>query len=74
MALEGHLQIGRIHPAPIVTDCQPLAAAILEIDEDLGSPGIDGILHELLDNARRSLDHLARSDPVHNIARQLLDN
>ena len=48
--------------------------AVLKIDEDLGRPGIDGILHELLDNARRSLDHLARSDPVHNIARQLLDN
>src|SRR6185295_18630385 len=36
--------------------------ARLELDPDLGRPGVQGVLDQLLDHRRRALDDLARGD------------
>ena len=42
-------------------------------DLDARRAGVDGVLDEFLDRARRALDHLARGDAVHGLGRELAD-
>ncbi len=52
-------------PAPSSTTLISRRAAAFEHDVDPGRAGIERVLDEFLDGGRRALDHLARSDAVH---------
>ena len=68
MRVEGGCQILRVHAGAIVGDRNELAASVLDGYCDLRRSRVDAVLHQLLDDARRALDHLARSDQVHHVA------
>ncbi len=64
VALDRQRQIGAGHAAAVVGDAdQPPAAAVGE-DLDPARAGVDRVLDQLLDHARRPLDHLAGGDAV----------
>ncbi len=73
MALDRQSEVGAGHAAAIVGDGDfPPAAAVSE-DIDPAGAGIDGILDQFLDDARRTLHHLARGDAVDDLFGQLSD-
>ena len=48
----------------VVGDEDPRQAALLDLHLDPGGAGVDGVLHQFLDRARRPFDHLAGGDAV----------
>ncbi len=73
MALERERRVARVHPRAVVADADQRDAAPFDLDLDARRAGVDGVLDELLDDARRSLDDLARGDLVREIGRQRVD-
>ena len=59
--------------AAVVGDADEFAPALLDGDVDSRRAGIDRILDDLLDHARRPLDDLARGDLVHKQRWQAVD-
>jgi hypothetical protein len=64
MAFNRQIELVLIHAFAIIADADQGPAAIAKGDVDPARPGIDGILGQFLDDARRALDHLARGDAV----------
>ena len=71
MALDGEREVVRPHAGPVVGDADEREAAGRGDDLDLARPRVDCVLGELLDDARRPLDHLARGDAVDRLEAQL---
>ena len=64
VAFDRERQIGARHALAVIADAdQPAAAAVGE-DVDAARAGIERVLDQLLDHARRTLDHLAGGDAV----------
>jgi hypothetical protein len=57
----------------VVGDPDQVAAAVFDGDVDVRGPGVEGVLHELLDDAGRPLDHFAGGDLVYDERRQDVD-
>ena len=73
MALDGECQIGARHALAVVGDAdQPAAAAVGE-HVDAPRAGVERVLDQFLDHARRPLDHLAGGDAVDDRFGQLAD-
>jgi hypothetical protein len=74
VGLERQEQVVGEHPLAVVGHPDQVLPAAL--DGDLDPPGlrVDRILHQLLHDRRRPLDHLARGDLVHDRRRQLPDH
>ena len=73
VTLDRKRKIGARHAVAIVGDAnEPPAAAVGEHIDAAGA-GIERVLDEFLDHARRPLDHLARGDAVDNGLGQLAD-
>ena len=70
VAGKAELRLGRRHPAAVVDDLYQGPAGIGDDDGHLIRPGIDGILHQLLDHGSGTLHDLAGSDHVRDITRQ----
>ncbi len=64
MARDGERQIFGRNAVPVVGDADQRRTARLDRDVDGGRARVERILDELLDHARRPLDHLARGDLV----------
>ncbi len=64
-------EVVRLHAGAVVGDADQRQAAGRCHDLDLARAGVDGVLDELLDDARRPLDHLARGDAVDGLGAQL---
>ena len=62
--LETQHGLVRRHPAAVIYHLHQRTAGIGYDDSYIVRPGIDGILHKLLDNRRWSLDHLPCSDDI----------
>ena len=62
--------VGR-HPHAVVGDPDQVLAPPLDRQVDPRGPGVDRVLEQLLDDARRPLDDLARRDLVDDRRRQL---
>ena len=58
----------------VVTDPDRGLARAADVDRDPACPGVEGVLDQLLDHRRRTLDHLARGDRVGDLGRQHLDH
>ena len=64
VALQGQQGVVRVHAGAVVGDPDQREAALLDVDGDGSSPGVEGVLAELLDHRGRPLDHLAGRDLV----------
>ena len=60
-------------PTAVVLDPDQLAPAARRGDDDAAAPGVDGVLDQLLDDARRPLDHFAGGDAVDQVLGKLAD-
>ncbi len=73
VAVDAKRQIGARHALAVVGDAdQPAAAAVGE-HIDAGRAGIERVLDQFLDHARRPLDHFAGSDAIDDRFGQLAD-
>src|SRR4029079_8196220 len=63
----------RLDPAPVVHDLNAFDAALVEVDFDARTAGVDRILDQFFDHARRPLDHFAGGDLRDHVRRQLAD-
>src|SRR3984957_16291255 len=73
MAIHRESEIGRRHAAAVVGDADPPPPAAVGENVDPAGAGVDGVLHEFLDHARRTLDHLAGGDAVDDLFGKLAD-
>ena len=73
MALDGEHQIGLAHALAVVGDADEAAAAAVGEHVDAARAGIERVLDQFLDHARRTLDHLAGGDAVDDGFRKLAD-
>ena len=73
VAIHRQRQIARVHAAAVVGDADPPPSAAIGEDVDPAGAGVDGVLHQLLDHARRSLDHFAGGDAVDDLFGELAD-
>ena len=64
MALDRQRQIGPRHALAVVGDADETAAAAVGEHVDAARAGIERVLDQFLDHARRTLDHLAGGDAV----------
>ena len=73
MALDREREVGGAHAAAVVGDAdqrEPAAAVTTSISP---RAGVDRVLDQLLDHARRPLDHLAGGDAVDGLGAELAD-
>src|SRR5579864_1565028 len=73
MALDRELEIGAAHALAVVGDANEAAAAAVGEHVDAARPGVERVLDQFLDHARRTLDHLAGGDAVDDGLGQLAD-
>ena len=73
MALDRERQIVARHAAAVVAHADQPASPAVGDDLDTRGAGIERVLHELLDHARRTLHHLARRDAVDDAFGELAD-
>ena len=73
MALDREREIVGAHAGAVIGDADQPQAAARGRDVDPARAGIDRVLDQLLDDARRPLDDLTRGDAVDEVRRQLTD-
>ena len=71
---DGQQDVVGVDSFSVVDDPDPLAASLFDLDINPGRQGIDAVLQQFLDHARRPLDHLAGGDLVDDPVVELLDS
>jgi len=66
-------QLVRRHAVPVVGDQDARQAAAVGLDLDPGGAGVERVLDQLLDGARRAFDHLAGGDAVDGFGGEAAD-
>ena len=64
VARQRQLGVRPAHPRTVVAHPDQALPAVLDLDPDRARTGVERVLDQLLDDRRRSLDHLARGDLV----------
>ena len=67
VAEEGGLRLGGGDAAAVVGNPDEAHAAVLDLHGQGVRPGVDGVLHELLDHRRGPLHHLAGGDQIGHV-------
>ena len=70
LALEGEEGVFARHAAAVVAHGDEVSPAGDDNDVDARGAGVDGVLHQLLQDGRRAFDHLAGGDLVGHVERQ----
>ncbi len=73
VAFEREARVFFDHPFAVVDDANAREPRLLGLDRDPPRAGVERVLDQLLDDARRPLDHLAGGDLVREIVRELVD-
>ena len=73
VAVDRQRQIAMGHAAAVVGDADPPPAAAIGENVDPAGAGVDGVFHQFLDHARRTLDHFAGGDAVDDLFGELAD-
>ena len=73
MAQKGRLGVLRLHAAAVVGNADKGHAAVLYLHRHVFRTGVNGVLHQLLDNGGRPLHHLAGGDQIGHMGRKLYD-
>jgi hypothetical protein len=69
MLHEGQLEVGYAHAATVVGDANQATTAVLKLNNDARSTGINAVLDQLLDDRERSLDHFSSGDLANDLGR-----
>lgn len=69
VAQKSRRQLAWRDAAAVVADAKIGHAAVFHLHRHALRAGVDGVFQQLLDNARRALDHLARGDEVGDMRR-----
>src|SRR2546422_4137303 len=64
VARQRQLGVRPAHPRTVIAHPDQALPAVLDLDPDRARTGVERVLDQLLDDRRRSLDHLARGDLV----------
>ena len=64
VTVEGHPCVDGRHAAAVVDNLYQVAPAVAEVDLHARRPGVDGVLHHLLDHRCGAVHHLARRNLV----------
>ena len=64
MALKSHACVGLAHAAAVVGDLQERASGVIDDDVYMLGPGVQGVLHQLLEAGGGALNDLARRNLV----------
>ncbi len=73
VALDGQGQVLGRQTRAVVDHQDARQAALLDLDLDAASPGVDGVLDQLFHGAGRALDHLAGGDAVDGFGGETAD-
>mgnify|MGYP002476262370 CR=1 FL=1 len=73
MARHGQRKLDSRNAAAVIDDPHHLQSALDDRNVDPRGAGVDRVLHQLLDDARRPLDDLAGGDAVDGFGRELAD-
>ncbi len=73
MALDRQRQLVGAEPDAVVGDQDARKPAAVGLDLDPPRAGVDGVLDQLLDRARRPLDHLSGGDAADQLGRKATD-
>mgnify|MGYP007076045189 CR=1 FL=1 len=73
MALHRQRQLLARDTAAIVAHPHQAEAALLRLDLDMATAGVEAVLDQFLDHARGTLDHLAGGDAVDDLFGELAD-
>ena len=73
MAFDREREIGPAHALAVVGDADQAAAAAVGEHVDAARAGVERVLDQFLDHARRPLDHLAGGDAVDDAFGKLAD-
>ena len=73
MAVDGQRQIGVRHAAAVIGDADAATATAIAENVDPAGAGVDGVLDQFLDHARRPFHHLAGGDAVDDLFGELAD-
>ena len=64
MTFDGHRKIGPPHALAVIADGNEPPAASVGENVNARGAGVERVLDQLLDHARRTLDHLAGGDAI----------
>ena len=67
MAIHRQREIAIGHAVAVVGNPDPPPAAAVGENVDPAGAGVDGVFHQFLDHARRTLDHFAGGDAVDDL-------
>ena len=73
MAFDREREVGARHALAVVGDADEAPAAAVGEHVDAACAGVERVLDQLLDHARRTLDHLAGGDAVDDGLGKLAD-
>jgi hypothetical protein len=73
VAFQGEDGVLPPHARSVIGDPHEGQAALLDVDLDRTRAGVEGVLHQFLDDGRWTLDHLPGGDLVHEPRREYLD-
>ena len=73
MTLQGEDGVLPPHSGAVVGDPHEGQASLLDVDLDRAGSRVERVLHQLLDDGCRALDHLPGGDLVHEPRREYLD-
>ena len=74
VALEGQQRIVAQHAAAVIGDADQAAAAALDIDPQIGGPGVEGVFEEFFDYRCGPLNHLSGRDFVSDVVGEDADS
>ena len=70
---KGESEIVGMDAAAVVTDADEFAAAVFDVDVDVGRTGIDGVFDDFFDHGGGAFNDFAGGDLVNEAVGQLLD-
>ena len=73
VAIDRQREVSVGHAAAVVGDADPPPSAAIGENVDPAGAGVDRVLHQFLDHARGTFDHLAGGDAVDDLFGELAD-
>ena len=70
---EGEDEIVGMEAAAVVAHADEFAAAVFDVDVDVGRSGVDGVFDDFFDHGSRAFDNFTGGDLVDEAVGQLLD-
>ena len=70
---QGQGELGGGNARTVVDDAEEGAAAVFDLDGDVGCAGVEGVFDQLLDDGSGALDDLTGGDAIDQVGGELVD-